>query len=411
MRWGKVVSLLVIIALIVGAAFLAVKPLQQSIKLGLDLKGGVQVRLQAQGEVTDNEISQIIAIMRNRVDKLGVAEPIIQQEGKNRILIELPGVKDPEQAIDLIGKTAQLEFMTIDGTTVLTGKDLADAREGKDPETGENYVGLKFNEEGTKKFAEVTTQLVNMYPEINGERDERRIIAILLDGEILQAPYVIQPITGGEGARITGYSNLQEAHNIALLLRSGALPVPVEIIEKRTVGPTLGADSIVKSKQAGIWGLAAIMVFMLIYYRVPGIIANFSLVLYALIVLGILAGINATLTLPGIAGFLLSIGMCVDANIIIYERLKEELRNGKSLRAAIDAGFSRAFWTIFDANVTTLIAAAVLFYLGTGTIKGFAVTLSIGILSSMFTAITFTRYMLKLLAESRLATNTKLYGV
>ena len=410
MRWGKVVSLLVILALIVGAAFLAAKPLQQSIKLGLDLKGGVQVRLQAQGEVTEKEIDQIIAIMRNRVDKLGVAEPIIQQEGKNRILIELPGVKEPEQAIKLIGKTALLEFKTIDGTTVLTGKDLADAREGKDPQTGEAFVGLKFNEEGSKKFAQVTTELVNMYPEVNGQRDNRRIIAILLDNEILQAPYVMQPITGGEGARITGYEDLQEAHDIALLLRSGALPVPVEIIEKRTVGPTLGADSIVKSKQAGIWGLVAIMAFMLLYYRVPGVIANFSLVLYALIVLGVLAGINATLTLPGIAGFLLSIGMCVDANIIIYERLKEELRNGKTLRAAIDAGFSRAFWTIFDANVTTLIAAAVLFYLGTGTIKGFAVTLSIGILSSMFTAITFTRFMLKLLAESKLVTNVKLYG-
>ncbi|MCR4442058.1 MAG: protein translocase subunit SecD [Peptococcaceae bacterium] len=410
MKWGKVVALLLITAIIVGAAILAVNPLKKSLKLGLDLKGGVQVRLQAKGTVTDKEISQIIAIMRNRVDKLGVTEPVIQKEGENRILIELPGVKDPETAINLIGKTAQLEFKTVDGTTVLTGKDLADAQEGKDPQTGEFYVGLKFNPEGTQKFAEVTTQLVNQYPEVNGKRDERRIIAILLDEDILQAPYVIEPITKGEGARITGYKDLQEAHNIAVLLRSGALPVPVEIIEKRTVGPTLGADSIVKSKTAGIWGLVAIMVFMLLYYRVPGIIANISLVLYALIVLGILAGINATLTLPGIAGFLLSVGMCVDANIIIYERLKEELRNGKSLRAAIDAGFSRAFWTIFDANVTTLIAAAVLFYLGTGTIKGFAVTLSIGILSSMFTAITFTRYMLKTLADSRVATNPKLYG-
>jgi preprotein translocase subunit SecD len=195
-----------------------------------------------------------------------------------------------------------------------------------------------------------------------------------------------------------------------MLLRSGALPVPVEIIEKRTVGPTLGADSIVKSTKAGLWGIVIIMIFMLVFYRVPGIIASISLVLYSLIVLGVFAGINATLTLPGIAGFLLSIGMCVDANIIIYERLKEELRNGKSLRAAIESGFSRAFWTIFDSNVTTLIAAGVLFYLGTGTIKGFAVTLSIGILSSMFTAITFTRFMLKTLADSKLITNTKLFG-
>ena len=410
MRWGKTVALFVIVALIIGAAFLSAQPLQDTIKLGLDLKGGVQVRLQAQGEVTDKEIDQIIAIMRTRVDKLGVGESIIQPEGADRILIELPGVENPEEAIKLIGKTAMLEFKTMDGTVVLTGKDLANAQEGKDPQTGEVFVGLEFNAEGSKKFGEVTTDLVNKYPETNGQRDERRIIAIMLDNEILQAPYVMQPITGGEGARITGYKDLEEAHNIALLLRSGALPVPVEIIEKRTVGPTLGADSIAKSTQAAIWGMAAIMLFMLLYYRVPGIVAIVSLVLYTLIVLGIMVGIKATLTLPGIAGFLLSVGMCVDANIIIYERLKEELRNGKSLRAAIDAGFSRAFWTIFDSNVTTLLAAAVLFFLGTGTIKGFAVILSIGILSSMFTAITFTRYMLKLLAESKLITNTKLYG-
>ncbi len=409
MNWGKVISLILIFVLIITAAFLAVDPLRQSMKLGLDLQGGVQVRLEAKGPVTENEIDQIIAIMRNRVDKLGVTEPIIQREGTNRILIEIPGIKDPEQAINIIGKTAHLEFKTYDGTTILEGKDLADAQEAKDTQTGEIFVSIKFNEEGTKKFAEITTQLVNQFPLINGQKDDRRTIPILLDNEVLQIPYVEEPITQGEG-RITGYKDLAEAHNIALLLKSGALPVPVEIIEKRTVGPTLGADSVHKSTQAAIWGLVAIMVFMLLYYRVPGIIANISLVLYTLIVLGVLAGINATLTLPGIAGILLSIGMCVDANIIIYERIKEELRNGKSLRAGIDAGFSRAFWTIFDSNVTTLIAAAVLFYLGTGTIKGFAVTLSIGILCSMFTAITFTRFVLKILADSKLVTNIKYYG-
>jgi preprotein translocase subunit SecD len=410
MKWGKIVALFLVTVIVIVGAVLAVNPLKESINLGLDLKGGVQVRLQAQGEVTDQEISQVIAIMRNRVDKLGVTEPIIQQEGTDRILIELPGVKDPETAINIIGKTAQLEFMTAEGVTVLTGKDVKDAQEGKDAQTGEVFIGLSLNDEGTKKFADITTQLVSQYPEINNQRDERRIIAIVLDEEVLTAPYVMEPITTGEGARITGFADLTEAHNTAMLLRSGALPVPVEIIEKRTVGPTLGADSIVKSTKAGLWGIVIIMIFMLVFYRVPGIIASISLVLYSLIVLGVFAGINATLTLPGIAGFLLSIGMCVDANIIIYERLKEELRKGKSLRAAIESGFSRAFWTIFDSNVTTLIAAGVLFYLGTGTIKGFAVTLSIGILSSMFTAITFTRFMLKTLADSKLITNTKLFG-
>lgn len=406
MRWGKVVSLFVVVALILGVAFFAVNPLKQSLKLGLDLKGGVQVRLEAQGPVTDRDIDQVIAIMRTRVDSLGVAEPIIQKEGSNRILIELPGVKNPEEAIDIIGKTAQLEFKLSDGTTILTGKDLEDAKEAKDGQTGESYVVLNFGAEGTKKFAQITQDMVDKYQ----YGDERRMIAMYLDGKLLQAPSVREAIPTGE-AQITGYKDLQDAHNMALLLKSGALPVPVELIEKRTVGPTLGVDSINKSVKAALWGIAAIMIFVIIIYRVPGLIASISLVLYSLLVLGILAGINATLTLPGIAGFLLSIGMCVDANIIIYERLKEEIRKGKSLRSAIESGFDRAFWTIFDSNVTTLFAAAVLFFLGSGTIKGFAVTLSVGILASMFTALTFTRFMLKLLAESKAVTNTKFYGV
>ncbi|MDD2401177.1 MAG: protein translocase subunit SecD [Clostridia bacterium] len=409
MRWGRVVSLVGIVALIVGVAYFSLNPVKENIRLGLDLEGGVQVRLQAKGPVTDEDIAQVIEIMRTRVDSLGVAEPTIQKEGNNRVLLELPGLEDPESAIDVIGKTAQLEFKTMDGDLVLTGKDLKNAKEALDSQSGEAYVSLEFSAEGTKKFAEITTKLVNEYPEVGEKRDEHRKIAILLDKQILQNPYVDEPIPSGQ-ARVSGYENLEEAHKIALLLRSGALPVPVEIIEKRTVGPTLGADSVANSKQAAIWGLVAVMIFMIVFYRVPGIIADVSLILYTLLLLGILVAINATLTLPGIAGFLLSVGMCVDANIIIYERLKEELCNGKSLRAAIDSGFSRAFWTIFDANVTTLIAAVVLFYLGSGTIKGFAVTLSLGIICSMFTAITFTRYMLKMTAESGLFKNTKFYG-
>ncbi len=408
MKREKVIAFLLIIALIIVGAFYAVDPLKNRVKLGLDLKGGVQVRLEAQGTVTDTDIAQVIAIMRNRVDKLGVTEPNIQQEGKNRVLIELPGIEDPDEAINLIGTTAKLEFRTHDGKVVLEGKDLQEAKEGTDS-AGEVGVSLTFKTEGAKKFADITTQLVNAYPETNNSRDERRIIGIFLDNEPLQLPYVMQPITDGQ-ARITGYKDLTEAHNIALLLNSGALPVPVQVIEKRTVGPTLGADSIEKSKTAGIWGLAAIMIFMLVYYRLPGLIANVSLVLYAVLLFGILIAINATLTLPGIAAFLLSIGMAVDANVIIYERFKEELRNGKTLRAGLDAGFSRAFWTIFDSNLTTMLAAAVLFFFGSGTIKGFAVTLGIGIVCSMFTALTFTRFMLKLAAESKAFTNKKLYG-
>ena len=395
--------------LVIGGAYFAAKPIQENVKLGLDLKGGVQVRLQAKGTVTDRDIEQVMEVMRMRVDELGVTEPVIQKEGSNRVLIEIPGVEDPDKAIELIGKVAKLEFRLPDGTVVLDGSELKDAREEKDPSTGQVYVALEFKESGAKKFADVTTQLVKEYPEKDGVRPEQRFIAIYLDEELLQNPYVKEAIPSGK-ATIDGYESLEEARNIALLLRSGALPVEVEIIENRTIGPTLGADSINKSLDAAIWGLGAVFLFMLIMYRLPGIIANMSLVLYALLLMGALIALNATLTLPGIAGFLLSVGMCVDANIIIYERLKDERRTGKSLRAGVDAGFARAFWTIFDSNVTTLLAAAVLFYFGSGSIKGFAVTLSVGIICSMFTAITFTRFMLKLMVESGIAKNPKLYG-
>ncbi len=405
MRWGKFVSLLVIVILVIGAAVFSVDPLKENLNLGLDLQGGVQVRLEAQGEVSDRDISQVIAIMRNRVDGLGVVEPIIQKEGFNRVLLELPGLESPEEAVELIGKTAQLEFRLSDGTVILTGKDLENAEEVLNPKDGQAYVTLKFGPEGTRKLAEITQELVDKYE----YGDVRRSIAMYLDDQLLQNPQVKETIPNGQ-AQITGYADLQDARNMALLLKSGALPVPVKVIEMRTVGPTLGADSINKSMKAAVWGIAAIMLFMVILYRIPGFVACISLVLYTLLILAITATINATLTLPGIAGVLLSVGMCVDSNVIIYERLKEEMRKGKSLRSAIDSGFKIGLGTIIDSNLTTLIAAAVLFFMGSGTIKGFAVTLTIGIVVSMFTAITFTRFMLKLLADSKVVTNPKFYG-
>lgn len=403
MRWGKVFTLFVIVVLIIGAAFFTAEPFKNNVKLGLDLKGGVQVRLEAKGDVTDREISQVIAIMRNRVDSLGVVEPILQKEGSNRILMELPGLESQEEAVEMIGKTAQLEFRLNDGTVVLTGKDLVDAQEV----LYENipFVTLTFGPEGTKKFAEATQELAEKYE----YGDPNRAIGMYLDDELLQNPQVREAIQDGK-AMIEGYKDLQDARNMALLLKSGALPVPVEVIEMRTVGPTLGADSIQKSLKAGALGIAAIFVFMLILYRLPGVIACLSLILYAILLLAVTVLINATLTLPGIAGVLLSIGMCVDSNVIIYERLKEELRSGKSLRSAINSGFTRGFATILDSNITTLIAAAVLYFLGSGTIRGFAVTLSIGIVLSLFTSVSFTRFMLRLLADSRIASNPKFYG-
>lgn len=412
MRWERILIALLVIILVVAASFFALEPLQNNVKLGLDLRGGVLVRLEAPENATDDDMARAVAIIDNRINSLGVTEPQIRREGSNRILVELPGVDNPEEAVDLIGKTALLEFKRVDTlATIITGKDLKDAREGMDPNepdpSKQNFVGLEFNSEGAKIFAEVTSELVTKY---QSKDDPNRGIAIFLDGELISAPLVQSAITNGKASISGGFSTLEEAHNLAILLRSGALPVTLEIIEKRTVGPSLGQDSLEKSLKAAIFGFAAIFLFILIYYRLPGFIACVSLILYALIVGTALVGIKATLTLPGIAGFLLSVGMAVDANVIIYERLKEELKNGKSLRAAVDSGFSRAFWTIFDSNVTTLIACAVLIYFGSSTIRGFAVTLSIGILASMFTAITFTRFLLRQLSLSKLTSNTKLYG-
>ncbi|MFZ5898646.1 MAG: protein translocase subunit SecD [Bacillota bacterium] len=410
MRWDNVVKLLVILAAAAFAGVLAFKPvfsnlpwlpLSKDVKLGLDLRGGVHVVLQAQdtpeAKVTQDSMNKAIAILRNRIDQFGVTEPIIQQQGDRRIIVEIAGGKDPDEMVRTLIKAAFLEFKTEDGKTVLTGKHLVDAQDALNPQSGEAEVNLTFDKEGTKIFADVTSANVG------------RPIGIYLDGQLLQNPVVREPIREGK-AQITGYANLDEAHRIAVLLRSGALPVKLEVIEKRTVGPTLGADSLHRSINAGILGFAVIALFMIAYYRVPGLIANLALWIYALIMLAVFVAFKVTLTLPGIAGFLLSLAVAIDANIIIFERLKEELRAGRTLRSAIDVGFKRAFVAIFDANLTTVIAAVVLYYFGTGPIKGFAVTLTIGIAVSMFTAITMTRSLLHLTAGTGLIKNTKLYG-
>lgn len=410
MKWDKILKLTGIILVVAAIAVLAVKPIfpgvswlpfVKMINQGLDLKGGVHVVLEAQdtpeAQVTDDRVKQAMAILQNRVDAFGVAEPLIQQQGSRRIIIELAGVQDPDEAVRNLIKTAYLEFKTEDGKTVLTGRQLKNATEGKNPQTGDAEVNLEFEPDGAKAFAEITAANVG------------KQLAIVLDGNVIQAPSIKEPIPTGK-AQISPYESLPEAHNIAILLRSGSLPVKLDVMEKRTVGPTLGADSLDKSVKAGIAGLIGIIVFMIIYYRIPGLVASLALVIYALILLMVFAALHVTMTLPGIAGFLLSLGMAVDANVIIFERLKEELWSGKTLRSAIDAGFKRAFVAIFDSNATTLIAGAILFYFGTGPIKGFAVTLSIGIVASMFTAITMTRWLLHLVAGSNLVRNTKMYG-
>ena len=390
---------MITVAVIIAAFFVCVRPLASSIRQGLDLQGGTHVVLEAvdteQAQVNDDAMNRVVAIMEKRVNALGLTEPIIQREGERRVIIELPGVKDPDAAIKTIGKTAMLEFRDEDGNTVLTGTDLKDAQASTNPQTGQNVVNLEFSDEGAQKFADLTMKNVG------------RTIAILLDGEVLTAPNVREPILGGR-AEITGQKTLEEAQNLAVVLRSGALPVKVEIIETRTVGPTLGQDSKDKSQFAFAVGLGAVVIFMIFF---SGFIADVALMAYTIMLLGILYLMDATLTLPGVAGIILSIGMAVDANVLIFEHFKEEYQiNGKSLRLAMDAGFKRAFTTIFDSNVTTLIAAGVLFFLGTGTIRGFAITLGVGTILSMFTAITLTQFMLKLMINSKLSENPRLYG-
>lgn len=400
LKWGNLAKFLVIVAVILAVFGYYISPLATSIKQGLDLQGGTHVVLEAidtpEAKVDEDAVQRVVKIIERRVNELGLTEPIIQRQGDRRIIVELPGVKDPEKAIEMLGKTALLEFQDESHTTVLTGKDLKDAKAQID-QSNRNLVALEFSDEGAQKFADLTAKNIGKH------------ISILLDKQELTSPVVQEVIPSGK-AVITGNRSIDEAQRLAILLRSGSLPVKVDIIETRTVGPTLGQDSKEKSKQAFAIGIGAIVIFMLLFYRLSGFVANIALILYVLLLLVSLKMLNATLTLPGIAGIILSMGMAVDANVLIFERFKEEHRAGKTLRAAMDAGFSRAFATIFDSNVTTLIAAAVLFFLGTGPIKGFAITLGLGIILSMLTAITITRFMLKMLMHANIFKNGKIFG-
>lgn len=379
--------------------------------------------------LSDDAVMGAVAVIRNRIDALGVSEPLIQRKGKDQIVVELPGVSDPERAIKLIGDTANLEFIEAEWApadeskltpakvkefygseayldkvkivrngvvtaerpiilkkVALTGGLLKGSYPGVD-EYGNPVVDIEFNGEGAKLFAEVTARSVG------------KPIAIALDKNVISAPNVREPIPSGK-AQISGDFSIEEVQDLVIKLKAGALPIPVKPVETRIVGPTLGKDSIAQSKVAGVLGFVLVAAFMFMYYRLPGLVADMALGIYVAIVLATLSLLHATLTLPGIAGFLLSIGMAVDANVIIFERLKEELRLKKSIRVAIETAFKRAFSAILDSNVTTLVAAGTLFFVGTGTIKGFAVTLTIGILASMFTAIVVTRMLLNIIVDA-----------
>ena len=400
LRRGALLRFFLSIAVIITVFLGTVGWLAGNIRQGLDLQGGTHIVMQAedteQNKVTPEAISQVINIMQKRVNEMGLTEPIIQREGARRIIIELPGERDPKKAIETIGKTAVLEFKDEAGNVKLNGEDLKDARE----QMGQNkqpVVALQFSEEGGDKFARLTAANVG------------RHIGIYLDGELLTNPVVNEAITGG-AAVITGQRTLEEAKDLAILLRSGALPVKVSVLEVRTVGPSLGQDSKDKSVLAFTIGLSLVVIFMLLIYRMSGFVADTALLVYVLILLGILYALNATLTLPSIAGIILSIGMAVDANVLIFERFKEEIAAGKILRIAVQSGFKRAFITIFDANMTVIITSCILFFLGSATVKGFAFSLGLGVAVSMFTAITVSRTLLMFLIDANWIHNPWWFG-
>lgn len=439
---GKQRGLLALISLLFIGSLWVIYTLPTN--LGLDLRGGSQITIQINPtkdipKITERELEAVTRVIENRVNGLGVSEPIVQTVNDNQIQVQIPGVNDPKQAERVLGGTAQLEFRGLktgkEGEfqarsalraqltplievlrkepgkeaevaqnqaildkanteiaelftpTELTGKYLKDA--GAQPTAGTSWeISLRFTDKGGDLFAALTKEIAGT----------GRPLGIFLDNVLISAPsvgaeFAKTGITGG-GASITGRFTTEEASDLAIQLRGGSLPLPIQIIETRTIGASLGQDSIQSSLYAGIGGLAGVLIFMVIYYRLPGAIANISLLIYAVLNFAAFKLLGVTLTLPGIAGFILSIGMAVDANVLIFERTREELKAGKTLYRSVESGFYRAFSSILDGNVTTLIACGMLFWLGSGLVKGFALTLAIGVMISMFTAITCSRTLL-----------------
>jgi preprotein translocase subunit SecD len=366
-------------------------------------------------ERTRQTIDQSVPIIEKRINELGLVEPTVQRQGTDRILVQVPGLGDPRRLLELLGRTAKLEFRLVDTSmsaqdalqgrapsdsevlyekqgdqripvlvkkqALVEGADLTDAQASFDQRTGEPIVNFKFNSTGARRFGRATQENVG------------RPFAIVLDTEVISAPVIREPILGGSG-QISGNFTVESANNLAILLRAGALPAKLTVIEQRVVGPGLGLDSIKAGEHASIAGALLVVVFMLATYALFGLFANVAVAINVVMILGVLSFLSATLTLPGIAGIVLTVGIAVDSNVLIYERIREEVRNGRSAITAIDAGFTRALATILDSNITTFIAAAVLFFIGTGPVRGFAVTLGIGIITTLFTAFTMTRLIM-----------------
>ena len=380
-----------------------------------DLGDGTVQILVTDAAVTDKirrAVEQSIEVLRRRVDALGTTEPNIQRQGNNRILVEVPGLQNPDKLKQILGTTAKLEFrlvaqpgenpsdyemlpqtdqpgkLPVEKRVMVQGEDLTDAQPGFDSRTQEPVVNFRFNIRGGQRFGEVTSENVG------------RPFAIVLDGKVISAPRILGPITGGSG-QISGHFTVESANNLSILLRAGALPAKLSIIEERTIGPGLGQDSINAGKHAAYVGAALVLFYMLITYGVFGVFADIALLVHIAIIFASLILLGATLTLPGIAGIVLTIGMAVDSNVLIYERIREEVHSGRSIIASLDAGFKRAFATIVDSNVTMFVAAVILYYFGSGPVRGFAVSLALGILTTIVTAVTMTRMMIALWYQYR----------
>lgn len=426
MKSKNIIILILILAIVASGVFVALKGIEigdfkvgkakDEVDLGLELAGGVYVVLEAKTDAKGEELKKLMeqtkAILSQRVDGLGIADPTIVIEGEKRIRLELAGVDDPQEAIDLIGKTAQLQFIDPSENVVISGKNVVNA----DVAFQKNSIGkevpvvsLELDKEGSKNFAQATGKLI-LEDEV-----EDRIIYIVLDDEIISSPAVSnineggKPIDDGK-AVITGNFDVESATSLATLIRAGSLPV--ELTEETTsvIGPSLGLEAYETSIKAGGIALLFIFLFMTLVYKIPGLIASLSLIVYILITVYTMIILGVKLTLPGILGLILSIGMAIDANVLIFERIREELLIGKSLRVSVDSGFKRALSSVIDSNVTTLIAGSVLYYFGTGPIKGFGITLIIGIVVSVLTAVILSRSLLKIVASLSSGKNIKYFG-
>jgi preprotein translocase subunit SecD len=432
MDWRKL-SLGILMCLALGAGYLVLNNTAKwpfEFKRGLDIQGGMHLVLQARTtdtikEITPQVMNAAVAVVRNRVDGLGVSEPLIQPKGDDQIIVDMPGVKDKDEALRIIGTTAQLTFRARQSdfpqgkpapvATPVGGAPTLSAAQGEawvltglegtmitsarvEPEGMSWAVSAEFNGEGAQVLSNVSRALLN------------KPMGIFLDNKLISDPVVRSELNTGN-VQITGNFDAKQANELMIVLKAGSLPVPLEVIENRTVEASLGAESVRATLIAGAIGAVAVMLFMVAIYKLPGMLANVALIIYSFLVLAIFKIIPITLTVPGIAGFILSVGMAVDANILIFERTKEELRDKRTLYAAIEIGFKRAFSAIFDSNVSSMLTCAVLFYFGTGLVKGFALTLAIGVVVSMFTAITASRNLLHWVLEARQLKTPTLFGV